>query len=164
MNAGLILPTDNPSIELRQLQVSDADQVFEAIESNRLSGNQHLVATGVDGWFQTASKVEDAIRRSHNDKWQMIGIFQVQDDTFIGSIDLGSREFGPEIGYWLDERYTGFGYATIATRALSEFALQKYGHVVARTADNNTPSQKVLLKAGFNKIDHIESKVLFEKK
>lgn len=97
-----------------------------------------------------------------DENWQYMGIFQ--SNTFVGSADLGEQERGQELGYWLDERYTGRGYATIAVNALSAYAIGLYGKVVARSDLDNHRSHKVLLRSGFHETDRTDEKVFFEKK
>jgi RimJ/RimL family protein N-acetyltransferase len=56
-----------------------------------------------------------------------------------------------EIGYWLGEQYWGRGIATAAVKALTAHAIREHGltRVYARVASWNTPSCRVLEKAGY---------------
>jgi len=56
-----------------------------------------------------------------------------------------------EIGYWLAPAYWGRGIPARAVRALSHFAFREFDcrKVFASIRDGNTPSRRVLEKAGF---------------
>jgi ribosomal-protein-alanine N-acetyltransferase len=76
-------------------------------------------------------------------------------NTTIGGISLGGypNDYGEtNIGYLIDEKHQGNGYATEALHTLStwgfQFSILKYIH--ADTLVTNHASQQVLLKAGFN--------------
>lgn len=75
-------------------------------------------------------------------------------NTTIGGISLGGypNDYGETtIGYVIDERHRGKGYATEALLTLTQwgfrFSMLKY--IVADTLLDNHASQQVLLKAGF---------------
>src|SRR5581483_2612690 len=56
-----------------------------------------------------------------------------------------------EIGYWLGEPFWGRGICTDAVRAVTAYAIEQHGltRVFAVPFAHNTPSQRVLEKAGF---------------
>jgi RimJ/RimL family protein N-acetyltransferase len=56
-----------------------------------------------------------------------------------------------EIGYWLGEAYWGRGICTEAVRAVTAFAIEQHAltRVFAVPFAHNTPSQRVLEKAGY---------------
>ncbi|MGW7093676.1 GNAT family N-acetyltransferase [Streptomyces sp. NPDC054874] len=80
------------------------------------------------------------------------------DDRVIGAFTLSGVEGGPyrnaRLGYWVDAHHTGRGLATAAVGAVCDAARDRLGlhRVEAATITDNTPSQRVLAKAGFERI------------
>lgn len=77
-------------------------------------------------------------------------------DQTIGSIsidDIGTTNQGAgQIGYWLGRQYWGKGYATIATQAVTDWALDKGGYhrLEANVYSWNSNSARVLEKCGYH--------------
>ncbi|MFI6145940.1 GNAT family N-acetyltransferase [Streptomyces sp. NPDC051109] len=73
----------------------------------------------------------------------------------VGMINLGSVALGPfrsgGIGYWVDRAWHGRGLATAAVEEVCRIARDEIGlhRVEAGTLVDNTASQRVLAKAGF---------------
>ncbi len=159
MSEALFLQTSQHGVVLRQL-ATEADDVayFGAIETNR----EHLSQFG-DTTSQKYETLDDvrAARLGAGDKVRL-GIWS--DQTFVGSINLTPREDGEtaEIGYWLDGRYTGHGYATIAAKALGEYASERYRSVYANVVEGNDASAHVLERAGFHQTAKQAGGLVFE--
>lgn len=68
-------------------------------------------------------------------------------DTIVGSVFCHDWYGQPEVGYWLDRRYWGKGYATEALRQL--LALVPERPVYAMVATDNEGSKRVVEKCGF---------------
>lgn len=158
MKEPFVFPTERPGVVLRELATA-ADDVtyFEAYNASRTeinawdpdAGNKH----------QTLADTREA-RESAGDKLRL-GIWDGKE--FVGSINATPDEDGIEIGYWVDSRKTGVGYATIATRALSGYlALDSRLH--ANVVEGNRASARVLEKAGFLLAGGVDGKLEFERK
>ncbi len=67
------------------------------------------------------------------------------------------------IGYMIDEQHRGNGYATEAVEALCSwgFKFSVLKNVKADTSVNNLASQRVLLKAGFHKLEQRDDTVYY---
>ncbi|MEW2417773.1 GNAT family protein [Streptomyces sp. NPDC046866] len=78
--------------------------------------------------------------------------------TPIGMMNLGSIALGPfrsgGVGYWVDRAWHGRGVATAALLEVCRIARDELGlhRVEAGTLVDNTASQRVLAKAGFERI------------
>ncbi|KAL4779944.1 acyl-CoA N-acyltransferase [Aspergillus varians] len=77
-------------------------------------------------------------------------------NTVVGAIGLKPRtdvqHRSMEIGYWLGETHWGKGIATEAVVAFSQWAFEKFEHVVrleAEVFEGNEGSKRVLEKAGY---------------
>ncbi|KAE8355881.1 acyl-CoA N-acyltransferase [Aspergillus coremiiformis] len=79
-----------------------------------------------------------------------------EDNVAIGAIGLNTKGDvyyrTMEIGYWVGQDHWGKGIATEALSAVTAWAFEHFGHVVrleAEVYEGNEPSQRVLLKAGY---------------
>lgn len=144
----LVLNTELPNLQLRELVVEDAEAYFSAVDANR----DHLSQLS----DQTAANCPDleSVRRSitnpkHPRELRM-GIW-ADGVVLVGSVNLTPYKAGDdaEMGYWLDARYTGQGYATVAARAMVAYALPRYKSLHASVAEGNEDSSEVLERVGF---------------
>lgn len=71
-----------------------------------------------------------------------------------------------EIGYGIDEKYRGNGYATLAVKQICTWVYQQNPNIIirAQTDSDNIASQKVLQNNGFKKIGVGDEGLMFEKK
>jgi ribosomal-protein-alanine N-acetyltransferase len=84
--------------------------------------------------------------------WEVV---LISINTTIGGIGFGGypNDFGEtSVGYVMDEKHRGNGYATEAVLALSQwgFSYSILKSIIADTEVTNLASQRVLAKAGFN--------------
>ncbi|MPN07103.1 hypothetical protein SDC9_154369 [bioreactor metagenome] len=85
-----------------------------------------------------------------------LGIILKETNEFIGWITSGLKEELPppnrEIGYAISKDYTGNGYSTQAVKGLIKYLFENTNIDVlnATALTYNTPSNKVLVKSGFN--------------
>lgn len=78
--------------------------------------------------------------------------------ALAGMVGIGNKEEVDdeiEIAYFISESHAGNGYTTEAAKALSRFALEqlKLDYLIAIVETDNYPSQRVVEKCGFEKID-----------
>ncbi|MFE9773942.1 GNAT family N-acetyltransferase [Streptomyces sp. NPDC005931] len=90
-------------------------------------------------------------------EWTMYVLVRDEDDRAVGAMGFHGAPDADgrvEIGYDLVEGARGLGYATEALRTLSAWALARDGvkTVAAVVARENTPSQRVVTRAGFTRI------------
>ncbi|MEU0589012.1 GNAT family N-acetyltransferase [Streptomyces sp. NPDC006132] len=93
----------------------------------------------------------------HRPEWGMYVLVRREDDRALGAMGFHGVPDGAgrvEVGYDLVEGARGHGYATEALRALSSWALgrDEVRTVVANVERGNTPSQRVLARAGFSQV------------
>jgi RimJ/RimL family protein N-acetyltransferase len=158
MERPLILGTTLPGVQLKQLRLEDAPAYFEAVDANREHLSQFGDQTGKK--YPTVESVEASIKYPDNPNKHRMGIWD--RDIFVGTINMTLIENNIEIGYWLDEQHTGMGYATVATRALATYAKRFYPSVYAGVNPENLVSQRVLERAGFNKVAGDAGRLVFE--
>lgn len=156
----ILIPTESASVVLRQLTPADAPAYFDAVDNNRDHLSQFGDTTATK--YPDPASVERSIASPDNPNKLRFGIWD--GDAFVGSINLTPEEdsSAAEIGYWLDRRHTGQGYATVATRALAAYARERYPRVYAEVVDGNAKSADVLRRAGFAQASKKTGKLIFE--
>ena len=82
----------------------------------------------------------------------------ILEDSVIGMVGIGNKKEVDneiEIAYFISESYAGKGYISEATKAVSCWALDNLGmeYIIAIVETDNMPSQRVVDKCGFQKID-----------
>jgi RimJ/RimL family protein N-acetyltransferase len=78
--------------------------------------------------------------------------------SVIGMVGIGNKKEADneiEIAYFISETQTGKGYISEAAKAISQWALDalKMDYLIAIVETDNYPSQRVVEKCGFQKID-----------
>jgi RimJ/RimL family protein N-acetyltransferase len=107
------------------------------------------------GWFAEGYPRKDdldAVRMSDGSAWSPRHVIRPRDGLAVGSIGF----FGPpgtdgqvEVGYGLVESARGQGLATDALTVIVAAAEAAGARVIAHTAADNLPSQRVLARCGF---------------
>jgi RimJ/RimL family protein N-acetyltransferase len=89
--------------------------------------------------------------------WLVVRDAQGEPLGMCGLVDREGLDH-PDIGYAYLERHAGKGYATEAARAVLAHARGVLGHktILAITAPDNTPSQRVLEKIGLRFVQMID--------
>ena len=132
------------------------------IETNRL---KIYPASGEQMKAFIALQTEEALKAAYTemlngclncpDQWEWYAIWMIEqkDGTHIGELCFKGIDGSgsAEIGYGIAEKYRGYGYATEAVTAAASWALRQktVSCVTAETDRDNTASQRVLEKAGF---------------
>ena len=158
------MPEDNRSewlagdVVLRPLREEDSEALARAYVRNR----DHLRRWEPDrpAEFFTpggqAARVREALA-AHRDG-RLVPWVLVRDGEVVGSLALSNVVLGPfrgaSLSYWIDEEHTGQGLATAAVGRVCEIADQDLDlhRLEAGTRVDNGPSQRVLVKAGFERI------------
>ena len=85
------------------------------------------------------------------------GIFEKQSGKLVGTIGAGQHDdlHETEIFYHLLPEHRGYGYATEAAKAVTEWALCNYDipYIIGTAAVENVKSQRVLERCGYQFID-----------
>lgn len=93
----------------------------------------------------------------NNDTGYPFHVFRAQDDKIIGAcnvVDVRRHVAqSAQIGYWLGEEYSGYGFARAAVRATTKFCFDTLGlhRVEAAVQPENERSVRLLEAVGFQK-------------
>lgn len=164
MPTRLELPTEHPDVHLKGLVLGDARPFFEAVDASRDHLSRH--AKDIPDTYRTQRQVENSIiLKDFGDPTRLrMGIWSTS--TLVGAIDLYPPDAAPypaEIGYWLDSRHTGKGYATLAAKAMTGYGLEHYGAVQAEVMKDNIPSARVLERIGFEPVVEHTDTIMYKK-
>ncbi|RUT40532.1 N-acetyltransferase [Paenibacillus anaericanus] len=147
----------NNHIYLRYLDMKDAGSLLDLKLRNRdffqpfepIRDDSHFTLEG------QKSEIANGIQGVANDESYTFGIFLKETDELVGRIALTGIARGPfqnaYLGYFMDEKHNGKGYATGAVSLCVEYAFNEIGlhRVQAGVMPKNVPSIRVLEKAGF---------------
>ncbi|OXM83189.1 GNAT family N-acetyltransferase [Paenibacillus rigui] len=144
-------------VHIRPFTLADAEPLRELRVHNRDYFRPYEPARP-DSHF-TLDYQKDLIRTSWRDAQKdagyIFGIFLNENAKLIGRVSLTAVFRGPwqnaNIGYYMDQRYTGCGYMTEAVRLAIQYAFTEIGlhRLQGAVMPRNTRSIRVLEKAGF---------------
>ena len=148
----IILETSRLSLSAPQL--SDLDKLAD------LRSNYEVMKYTGEGGLQTKEQVQDYLNFAINYYMKhSMGFFLVHEKDsglFVGEAGLFHFLFDDtqtdiEIGYHLHPQFWGKGYTTELTKALIHWGFQNslINKIVASSYPNQTASQRVLQKSGF---------------
>jgi len=138
---------------MRPVEMRDAQAIFDVVNRNR----KHL-----SPWFEwvkttqtmqdTKNFVQGALDQYGKNEGVSTGIWD--GDRFIGSagyVFWDHKHKKAEIGYWLDETYTGQGIMTSVARQLSKYVFDvlEFNRVIIQCLDTNIASATVAIKLGY---------------
>jgi len=137
-------------ITLRSPTESDAERLFELIDSNRAHLREWLPGLlAVETVEQERKWLQERIADSGGEKPLLISV----DDNVVGVIGAHVQEqnASAEVGYWLAEGQQGRGITTRSCAAIVDELLkvQELNRVVIRAAVENTRSRAVPERLGF---------------
>ncbi len=146
------------SVDIRPLSLNDAEQELVLQTENRMFFERFAMTRQEDFYTLEGLKkrIEQSLKNAENDTEYSFGIF-LQDQALIGTISLfqvvrGSLQ-SAFIGYFLDGKYNGKGYATKAVKLAVDYAFNELElhRIEAGVMPNNKASIRVLEKAVFHK-------------
>ncbi|HBG39835.1 MAG TPA: N-acetyltransferase [Porphyromonadaceae bacterium] len=140
-------------ISLRQLQLSDAEDIFHTIDSQRPYLGKWLPFVEQTKDLRDSEEFVRACIDKHEERLEYTFTIR-KNDVFAGLIglkDSDSANKKTEIGYWLSEPYQRQGIATQSVRALCDYAFRKLGfnRVQIKCAVGNDQSRSIPQRLGF---------------
>lgn len=139
-------------IILRQISLNDAKEVFERWTSDKdvekyMQWELHKSIDDTIEWLKFEESVKDS------DDYFSFALIEKSTNYLFGAMALSyNNEYKMyELGYNIMKLYWGKGFATEASKKILEFAknVLKVDKILARYANENAGSQRVLEKLGF---------------
>lgn len=137
-------------LKLRHLRREDAQRIFDCWASDPevtkyLTWNPHKDVSA------TEQIMDLWLKDYENADCYRYGIELKEENALIGMIDVVEyRQGNPVIGYCSGRKYWNHGYMTEAFRAvIDELFSQGYETIVIEAVNENTGSNRVIQKAGF---------------
>ena len=133
------------TVELRRVDVSDLDAIFEhirdpiSVQMAAFTAEDPDDRMAFDSHMARVMASPDATNRAI-----------ICDDRLVGTIASFVSEGATEVTYWIDQPYWGQGIASRALALLVDEVAVRPLH--ARVASDNIGSLRVLEKSGFRKV------------
>jgi len=154
----MIIKVDT-EIELKQLEISDATDVFKTINNQRDYLGKWLPFVASTQEMADTEKYIDSVVNAADDRFEYV--FTIRKcNEFVGLIgfkDTDKQNKKTEIGYWLSEKYQKQGIVTKSVGRLCDFAFNRQGinRIQIKCAVENMSSKNIPKKLGF-KFEGIE--------
>lgn len=147
-----VTPLKTERLILRGLRLSDAKDVFEYASDPEVT--KHVRFVTHKSLAETRAFLRASQKRHRAGQTLIWAITLKSTGKMIGTCGLVSiaREHGrAEIGYAINRKFWGQGYAVEATAAIAKHALTalNFNRVEAHVSPDHRPSQRVLEKCGF---------------
>ncbi len=141
---------------IRLLTIKDLNNYFNLINTNRKRLEDVFTGTVLETKTIESTKVfmlKDLERTKGKTYFPYI-IIDKSDYKFVGFIDLKNidKNIGKaELGFYMDEKYSGQGIMTKALICFCEFCFEefKFRKLFLRTHPDNLPTRKLAEKCGF---------------
>lgn len=153
-------------IYIRPVSINDKESIF--VYRSDPETYKHLSLRP-----QTSDDVEDFIKKSSNvfnvpGTWFQFVIIENLNNQVIGDIGIHFLDTDPEnkqveIGYTLDRKYRGKGYATEALTVVINYLISDLNkhRIIASIDPTNIPSIQLIERLGFRKEAHFIESLFF---
>lgn len=146
---------ESPRLTLRPLHDSDAEAVFASAnswQSIRYTSSIPFPYAPSDA----ASYIQQTLKDAEDGDATLLCAVEQETGRYVGQVGLTYDLEGSEaeLSYLLDPRFQGRGYATEAAHMLMDWGFQEQNlkTIVARVFIQNTASNKVMSRLGFQRI------------
>lgn len=139
---------------IRSPRIEDAPAISAAVHASAAELQTWMPwATPLPTLEQSTANLAEAIAHTVADQEYRL-LLTLRDGTLVGSSGIHALNWAiprGEIGYWLDTRHAGRGYATEATEALTTFARDVMGlrRIEIIVSDRNVRSWRVPERLGY---------------
>ncbi|MCK9168467.1 MAG: GNAT family N-acetyltransferase [Bacteroidales bacterium] len=140
-------------IELHQLQSSDAEDIFHAIDSQRSYLGKWLPFVAVTQSVADSQAFVDSVVNAPAENSEPVFTIR-KKGVFVGLAGFNRTDTGnqkTEIGYWLSATWQKQGIMTKTVRRLCDYAFNelKMNRIQIKCAVGNTASHLIPLRLGF---------------
>lgn len=138
-------------ILLKQIELSDAEDIFKTIDSQRAYLGKWLPFVDVSRKIEDTEFFIRKMLESPTDNYVFVIHYNGMFAGLIGFKDSDKQNKRTELGYWLSESYQKKGIVTQSVQTLCGFAFDELGmnRIQIRCAVGNFPSKKIPQSLGF---------------
>lgn len=140
-------------LELRSLQLTDAEAIFHLTDANRAHLKQWLPWIDFTQTVEDSAKfIEQTVKKELQNNGFEAGIYyEGQLVGVIGLHAINQANKSTSIGYWLAESASGKGIMTRATKAVVTYCFEELhlNRIEIRAATGNVRSQAIPKRLGF---------------
>lgn len=138
-------------ILLKQVELSDAEDIFKTIDSQRSYLGKWLPFVAISLSIENTVFFIDRMLEDTNDNYVFVIHYNGVFAGLIGFKGNDKQNKRTEIGYWLSENYQKKGIVTQSVKSMCEFAFDelRMNRIQIRCAVGNMPSKKIPQKLGF---------------
>ena len=143
----------NENTYLRPLQISDAEDIFNTIDSQREYLGRWLPFVESTRSIADSEEFINSVIGVPDNKTEFLFVI-IADNKFAGLAgfkESDSRNLKTEIGYWLSVPYQGMGIMTESVKRLCDFGFDtlKMNRIQIKCAVGNIRSSNIPKKLGF---------------
>jgi len=145
---------------VRRSRPSDADAISAYRSDPAVNRYQGWARTDPEG---VRAEIEAMVSRSPGDPggWVQYSVLEQATQRLVGDVGMSPADEEPgviKVGYTMDPRHQGRGYATEAVGALIVIAFETLGAEVVRAyaSSENVPSIRVAEKVGMTLVERFE--------
>ncbi|MGZ0039472.1 GNAT family N-acetyltransferase [Paenibacillus ottowii] len=158
-NGVISMRSTHPGLQIRLLQVSDAERLLE-IRRENFDFFKPYEPERPEIYFtleEQARLISNGLEAAQAGQGYMFGLFLTENNKLIGRMELSGVARGPfqnaNLGYLVDPAYHGQGYATSAVKDIVHYVLNELElhRIQAGVMPRNKPSHRVMVKAGFRR-------------
>lgn len=140
-------------IELRSLELSDVQDMFQTINAQREYLGKWLPFIAYTKEMKDTEAFVRSVVEASEDKFEYVFTIR-ENNSFVGLIgfkDTDRLNHKTEIGYWLSEHHQKKGIITRSVSKLCQWAFDELGmnRIQIKCAVGNMPSKNIPIKLGF---------------
>jgi ribosomal-protein-serine acetyltransferase len=142
----------NSEIELRILEVRDAEEVFNQVDKNREYLSKWLPWADNSNLEDTKAFIQSELNRFAKNDGFTSGIFY--KNKFVGCLGIHEIDWKNKktsIGYWIGEEFQGQGIMTAAVKSMINYTFKVLGlnRIEIRACTENLKSRAIPERLGF---------------
>jgi ribosomal-protein-serine acetyltransferase len=146
--------TVTEDIQLKQLELSDANDIFTTINRQRDYLGEWLPFVALTKEMSDSEEYIRSVLAVPAEKGDFVFVIRYKDGFagLIGFKDTDNENRKTEIGYWLSEPYQKKGIITSSVMALIRFAFEEMNlnRIQIKCAVGNFPSKSIPQRLGFH--------------
>ncbi len=143
----------NTEIELKQIQLSDAKEIFTTIDNQREYLGEWLPFVKITEKITDTESFIKSVLEAPEDKQEYIFVIRYKSEFagIIGFRDTDHMNLKTEIGYWLSEQFQGKGIISRAVKEIINFTFNELemNRLQIRCAVGNEKSKRIPQKLNF---------------